>query len=62
MQVPDQLLFAVRARVEHVPLLRKLELVSRDEFDVQQAVLLRTREKLEALEKTVAALEHKLNH
>ncbi|MHB9102572.1 MAG: accessory factor UbiK family protein [Sulfuricella sp.] len=34
-----------------------LELVTREEFDVQQAVLLRTREKLEALEAKVAALE-----
>lgn len=42
--------------------LRKLDLVSRDEFDVQQAVLMRTREKLELLEKTVAALEQKLNN
>lgn len=30
---------------------RKLNLVSREEFDAQQAVLLRTREKLEMLEK-----------
>ncbi len=37
--------------------LAKLDLVTREEFDVQQAVLLRTREKLEALERTVAALE-----
>ena len=37
--------------------LGKLELVTREEFDVQRAVLARTREKLEALEKTVAALE-----
>ncbi len=42
--------------------LRKLDLVSRDEFDVQQAVLARTREKLEDLEKTVANLEQKLNN
>ena len=42
--------------------LRKLDLVNRDEFDVQQAVLARTREKLEALEKTVASLEQKLNN
>jgi hypothetical protein len=35
----------------------KLDLVSREEFDVQQAVLLKTREKLEALEAKVAALE-----
>jgi len=35
----------------------KLDLVTREEFDVQQAVLLRTREKLEKLEAAVAALE-----
>ena len=37
--------------------LAKLDLVTREEFDVQRAVLLRTREKLDALEHTVAALE-----
>ena len=37
--------------------LAKLDLVTREEFDVQRAVLLRTREKLEALERTVAALD-----
>lgn len=37
--------------------LAKLDLVTREEFDVQRAVLLRTREKLDALEQTVAALE-----
>lgn len=36
---------------------QKLDLVSREEFDVQAAVLARTREKLEALEKRVQALE-----
>ena len=40
--------------------LSKLDLVTREEFDVQQAVLLRTREKLEALERTVATLEAQL--
>jgi len=35
----------------------KLDLVSREEFEVQSAVLMRTREKLESLEKQVAALE-----
>ena len=35
----------------------KLDLVTREEFDVQTQVLLRTREKLEALEVRVAALE-----
>ena len=35
----------------------KLDLVTREEFEVQRAVLMRTREKLEALERAVAALE-----
>ncbi|MFC1602872.1 accessory factor UbiK family protein [Pseudomonadota bacterium] len=37
--------------------LAHLDLVTREEFDVQAAVLARTREKLEALEKLVAELE-----
>jgi len=37
----------------------KLDLVTREEFDVQQAVLLKTREKLEALETKVAEIEKK---
>lgn len=37
--------------------LGKLNLVTREEFEVQQAVLIRTREKLKALEERVAALE-----
>ena len=40
--------------------LSKLDLVTREEFDVQRAVLLRTREKLEELQRTVAALEAEL--
>jgi BMFP domain-containing protein YqiC len=39
----------------------KMDLVTREEFDVQSAVLARTRAKLEALEKQVAALEQQLN-
>ena len=37
--------------------LSRLDLVTREEFDVQRAVLLRTREKLETLERAVAGLE-----
>lgn len=37
--------------------LSKLDLVTREEFEVQRAVLLRTRERLEALEKRIAELE-----
>ncbi len=36
--------------------LGKLDLVTREEFDVQRAVLARTREKLEALERSLATL------
>ena len=39
--------------------LSKLDLVTREEFDVQTQVLIRTREKLEALEARVSALEQK---
>jgi BMFP domain-containing protein YqiC len=37
--------------------LSKLDLVTREEFDVQSRVLARTREKLDKLEKTISALE-----
>ncbi len=40
--------------------LTRLDLVTREEFEVQRAVLLRTREKLEALERTLAELETQL--
>jgi len=40
--------------------LGKLDLVTREEFDVQRAVLLRTREKLEALQQAVTELEAQL--
>ena len=38
----------------------KLDLVTREEFDVQRQVLLRTREKLASLETQVAGLERAL--
>ncbi len=37
--------------------LARMDLVTREEFDVQLAVLARTREKLDALEARLAALE-----
>ena len=40
--------------------LGKLDMVSRDEFDVQTNVLLRTREKLTALQNQLAEIEAKL--
>ncbi len=38
----------------------RLDLVPREEFEVQQAILLKTREMVEALEARVAALEKSL--
>jgi BMFP domain-containing protein YqiC len=40
--------------------LRRLDLVTREEFDVQRGVLLRTREMVEALEARVAELEERI--
>jgi BMFP domain-containing protein YqiC len=40
--------------------LGKLDLVSREEFEVQKAVLAKTRAKLEALEKRVASMEQQV--
>ena len=45
----------VRAAVSSI--LARMDLVTREEFDAQTAVLARTREKLEAMEKQVALLE-----
>ncbi|NMH59823.1 ubiquinone biosynthesis accessory factor UbiK [Alteromonas ponticola] len=46
-------------RIKHVlqSQLSKLDLVTREEFDVQSQVLIRTREKLELMEARLAALE-----
>ena len=40
--------------------LKKLDLVTREEFDVQRCVLLRTREMVESLEGRIAELEAQL--
>ena len=40
--------------------LGKLDLVTREEFEVRRAVLLRSREKIEALEQAVQSLEARL--
>ena len=40
--------------------LNKLDMVSREEFDVQTKVLLRTREKLAALEEKLVQIEQQL--
>jgi BMFP domain-containing protein YqiC len=41
--------------------LSKLDLVTREEFDVQRAVLLRTREKLDLLERLLVEMEARLD-
>jgi hypothetical protein len=51
----DDLQRNLRAGLEAA--LSRLKLVTREEFEIQQAVLQRTREKLKALEARVAALE-----
>ena len=40
----------------------RLDLVSREEFDLQTQVLARTRQKLEALERELSALERDTGH
>lgn len=50
--------FEAQARATVMTVLSRLELVTRDEFDAQQAVLMKTREKVEALEKRVEMLEN----
>jgi BMFP domain-containing protein YqiC len=40
--------------------LQKMNLVTREEFDTQQAVLARSREKLDALEHQIATLEESI--
>jgi ubiquinone biosynthesis accessory factor UbiK len=42
--------------------LERMDLVTREEFDLQAAVLERTREKLEALETRLAELEKSADH
>ncbi|GEM81671.1 ubiquinone biosynthesis accessory factor UbiK [Vibrio superstes] len=41
--------------------LNKLDVISREEFEVQTQVLLRTRQKLNEMEKKMAVLEEKLS-
>ncbi|TDT44388.1 hypothetical protein DES49_0490 [Halospina denitrificans] len=49
------------ARMAVASVLDRLDLVTRDEFDTQAAVLAKTREKVEALETRVTELENRLN-
>lgn len=47
-------------RAAFVAGLSHLDLVTREEFDIQASVLARTREKLELMEKQIAELEQRL--
>lgn len=49
--------FETQVKASVMAVMSRLELVTREEFDVQQAVLEKTREKVEALEQRVAELE-----
>jgi BMFP domain-containing protein YqiC len=61
--LPDGLTSAVRdnLRAASTRAFEKLDLVSNEEFEVQKRVLLKTREKLEELEKKVEQLEKQKN-
>ncbi|MDG6774476.1 accessory factor UbiK family protein [Thiomicrorhabdus sp. ZW0627] len=54
-QTPDNFKSQVKAIL--TASFEKMDLVSREEFDIQMAVLAKTRAKLEALEEKVAELE-----
>jgi BMFP domain-containing protein YqiC len=49
-------------RAALVALFERMELVTREELEIQEQVLLRTRERLESLEAQVAELERKLSN
>ena len=51
----DEMQLQVRSALTSA--LQKMDLVTREEFDTQQAVLTRSREKLDALEQQIAELE-----
>ena len=63
--IPDALLPTATTAKQHLEVVMRsvvanLDLVSRDDFDAQVAVLQRTRARLEALEQQVSQLEQQL--
>lgn len=54
-QLPEQLQQNIKASLSSA--FSKMDLVTREEFEVQKGVLLKTREKLEEMEARVAKLE-----
>lgn len=61
-QLPGQGAMKEQIRVMLQGTFDRLDLVSREEFDAQKAVLLRTREKIEVLEQQLTELEEKLQN
>jgi len=57
-EITEDIRSNIRAAVQSA--LDQMDLVTREEFEVQQAVLQRTREKLEALQKQLVVLEQEL--
>ncbi len=57
--MPSEMQHNFRAALQGV--FERLDLVTREEFDAERGVLLRTREKLEMLEKKVIELENLKN-
>ena len=57
VELKDDLQKNMRATLQ--TMFARMDLVTREEFEVQAAVLLRTREQLEALEQRVSVLEQK---
>lgn len=54
--------FEKNCHAQLLQIFNKLDLVTREEFDTQTKVLLRTRKTLEELEKQIAALEQSLKN
>ncbi len=55
----DEMQMQVRSAMTKA--LQKMDLVTREEFDIQQAVLQRSREKLDALETQISSLEQSIS-
>ncbi|SFR55090.1 accessory factor UbiK family protein [Thiomicrospira sp. ALE5] len=54
-QAPEQFKAQVKAKIQQT--LQEMDLVTREEFEIQQQVLAKTRAKLDALEAKLAAFE-----
>lgn len=59
-QAPDTLKSQLKAKLQST--LQEMDVVTREEFDTQAAVLAKTRAKLEALEKRLAEWENQQTH